>query len=267
MEIWLVHYPAHNPSSLERVHNQYEQLMGNRAKQTILRGCGITLLSVCLSAGFTALWYEIDTKVTREDILLVAILVPMICAPLCTYIGMKSRLKMEALALENARIANTDALTGLSNRRAFFDRVQSLSQAQDEPPGPVTYFVCDIDHFKHFNDQHGHATGDAVLSHVAKLIREALPQRALIARIGGEEFAIRLNHRMGQCDANDFADRLIDRVARQPLLLDGHRHSVTLSVGVFVGDQHTPPARALKAADDAMYAAKANGRNQFVRAA
>ena len=187
MEIWLANYLAHNPSSIKWLHNQYEQLMGNRAKQTLLRGCGITLLSVCLSVGLTALWYELDTKVTREDILLVAILIPMICAPLCTYIGMKSRLKMEALALENARIANTDALTGLSNRRAFFDRVKSLSQAPDEPPGPVTYFVCDIDHFKHFNDQHGHATGDAVLSHVAKLIREALPQRALIARIGGEE--------------------------------------------------------------------------------
>ena len=241
--------------------------MGNRAKQTFFRGFGITLLSVCLSAGLTSLWYEIDANVTRQDILLVAILIPMICAPLCTYIGMKSRLKMEALALENARIANTDALTGLSNRRAFFDEIQTLSQTSQETPGPVTYFVCDIDHFKHFNDQHGHATGDAVLSHVARLIRGALPQRALIARIGGEEFAIRLNHRKGQSDANVFADRLIYRVASEPLILDGHCHTVTLSVGVFVGDQYTPAVQALKAADQAMYAAKANGRNRYVRAA
>ncbi|NQY40393.1 MAG: GGDEF domain-containing protein [Henriciella sp.] len=241
--------------------------MGNRAKQTILRGFGITLLSVCLSAGFTSLWYEIDANVTRGDILLVATLIRMICAPLCTYIGMKSRLKMEALALENARIANTDALTGLFNRRAFFDKIEALSPPSNEPLGPVTYFVCDIDHFKHFNDQHGHATGDAVLTHVASLFRGALPQRALIARIGGEEFAIRLTHRSGQFDANVFANRLIDRVASEPLILEGHCHSVTLSVGLFVGDQHTPPAQALKAADQAMYAAKANGRNQFVQAA
>lgn len=241
--------------------------MGNRAKQTILRGFGITLLSVCLSAGFTILWYEIDANVTREDIVFVAMVIPMICAPLCTYIGMKSRLKMEALALENERIANTDALTGLSNRRAFFNHIEALHESPQEPAGPVTYFICDVDHFKHFNDQHGHATGDAVLAHVAALIREALPARAYIARIGGEEFAIRLNNRMDKADANVLADRLVDRISSQPLLLDGQSHSVTLSIGLFVGDQHTPPAHALKAADQAMYEAKANGRNQYVRAA
>ncbi|MEL6693365.1 MAG: GGDEF domain-containing protein [Pseudomonadota bacterium] len=241
--------------------------MGNRAKQTVLRGFGITLLSVCLSAGITSLWYEMDSNVTRGDILFVAILIPMICAPLCTYIGMKSRLKMEALALENERIANTDALTGLSNRRAFFDKIQALFETPQEPAGRVTYFVCDIDHFKHFNDQHGHATGDAVLSHVARLIRQTLPQRALIARIGGEEFAVRLNNRTDRSDASIFADRLVDRVAREPLIVDGHRLAVTLSVGVFVGDELTPPVQALKAADEAMYAAKANGRNQYVWAA
>ena len=241
--------------------------MGNRAKQTILRGFGITLLSVCLSAGFTTLWYEIDSNVTRQDILLVAILIPMICAPLCTYLGMKSRLKVEALAIENARIANTDALTGLLNRRAFFQEIQTLFETPQKPAGPVTYFVCDIDHFKQFNDQHGHATGDAVLAHVAKLIREALPQRALIARIGGEEFAIRLNNRAGMSDANFFANRLIDKVASEPLMLEGQRHTVTLSVGVFVGDQYTSPTQALKAADHAMYDAKADGRNRYVRAA
>ena len=241
--------------------------MGNRAKQTFLRGFGITLLSVCLSAGITSLWYEIDTHVTRQDIFLVAILIPMICAPLCTYIGMKSRLKVEALALENARIANTDALTGLCNRRAFFDKIQTLFETPQKPTGSVTYFICDIDHFKQFNDQHGHATGDAVLAHVANLIRQALPQRALIARIGGEEFAIRLNNRAGISDAMVFADRLVDQVAKKPLFLDGHQHAVTLSVGMFVGDQHTSPTQALRAADQAMYEAKSNGRNRYVRAA
>ena len=199
---------------------------------------GSTLLSVCLSAGITSLWYEMDSNVTRGDILFVAILIPMICAPLCTYFGMKSRLKMEALALENERIANTDALTGLSNRRAFFDKIQALFETPQEPAGRVTYFVCDIDHFKPFNAQHGHASGDAVL-----------------------------NNRTDRSDASIFADRLVDRVAREPLIVDGHRLAVTLSVGVFVGDELTPPVQALKAADEAMYAAKANGRNQYVWAA
>lgn len=241
--------------------------MGNRAKQTILRGFGITLLSVCLSAGITLLWYEIDSNVTRQDIVMVAIIIPMICAPLCTYIGMNSRLKMEALALENKRIADTDALTGLCNRRAFFEHIEALHATPPAPLGPVTYFVCDIDHFKRFNDQHGHATGDAVLSHVACLIRDALPARALIARIGGEEFAIRLNNRTDQADASVIADHLVDAVASQPLLLDGRYHTVTLSIGVFVGNQYTPPEVALRAADKAMYEAKGNGRNQYVRVA
>ncbi|MEO0452049.1 MAG: GGDEF domain-containing protein [Pseudomonadota bacterium] len=241
--------------------------MGNRTKQTIVRGIGLTLISVTLSAGFMLLWYELDSNVTREDILTVAVLIPMICAPLCTYIGMKSRLKMDALALENKRMAETDPLTGLANRRAFFDHLAAEHVASETEHHPVAHIVCDVDNFKHFNDQHGHATGDAVLVHVAQLIHDALPQRAFVARIGGEEFAAHLNCRADEDEADLLAEHLVDHVANHPLALNGARLPVTISVGVFVGNNHLPPARALKAADEAMYAAKANGRNQYVLAA
>ena len=241
--------------------------MGNRTKQTFIRGIGLTLISVTLSGGFMLLWYELDSNVTRQDILTVAVLIPMICAPLCTYIGMKSRLKMEALARENERMANTDALTGLANRRAFFDHLAAEHEASRSAHHPVAHIICDVDHFKHFNDQHGHATGDAVLVHVARLIRSALPQRAFVARIGGEEFAAHLNCRADEDEADLLAERLVNHVADHPLALNGARLAVTISVGVFVGNNHLPPARALKAADEAMYEAKANGRNQYVLAA
>lgn len=228
---------------------------------------GVTLFSTLLSAGITQLWYALDTDVTRFDVLSVAILIPMICAPICTFFGMKSRQKIEALAAENERLANTDALTGLPNRRAFFSHIHAQHTAPQDTPHPVTYIVCDIDRFKHFNDRFGHATGDAVLVHVAALISKALPRRAFVARIGGEEFAIRFDSRTGEADVDQIADHLVDSIAGQPLLLNGTIHTVTLSVGVFVSDTVAPPDRALSKADKAMYAAKSNGRNQFVRAA
>lgn len=237
------------------------------SKTAFLWIIGVTMFSTLLSAGITQLWYQLDSQVTHLDVLSVAILIPMICAPVCTFLGMKSRQKIEALAAENERLAHTDVLTGLPNRRAFFSHIEDQHAIGQNRPHPVTFIVCDIDRFKHFNDRFGHATGDAVLVHVARLIGEALPARAFVARIGGEEFAIRFDSRNDETDVDQIADHLVDSIAGQPLLLNGAVHNVTLSVGVCVSDTATPPDRALFKADQAMYAAKSNGRNQFVRAA
>ena len=236
-------------------------------KRSVFWIIGVTLFSTLVSAGITQLWYAVDSNVTRTDVLMVAIMIPMICAPICTYLGMKSRQKIVQLAQENERIANTDALTGLANRRAFFNHIEAAHTTDSVAPHAVTYLVCDVDNFKHFNDRHGHAVGDDVLVHVARLIKQAMPDRAYVARIGGEEFAIRIDCRADDCDANWLADRVVDGVSSEPLLRDGALLHVTLSVGVYVGTNQTAPARALFAADKAMYEAKANGRNQFVLAA
>jgi diguanylate cyclase (GGDEF)-like protein len=180
---------------------------------------------------------------------------------------MKSREKIEQLARENERLANTDALTGLANRRAFFHHLATQFEERVAAEHPVTFIICDVDNFKLFNDSFGHATGDAVLSHVAVVIEQVLPRRAFTARIGGEEFAIRYDSRCEDSDPDDVAQRLVKAVADTPLILNGAEHRITLSVGAFVGSNHTSPEQALSSADQAMYAAKSNGRNQFVRAA
>ena len=241
--------------------------MRGLTKRSMIWIVAVTLFSTVVSAGITQLWYVIDSDVTRMDVLAVAIVIPMICAPICTYFGMKSRQKIIQLAKENERIANTDALTGLANRRAFFNHIKTAHAPDSHASHAVTYLVCDVDNFKHFNDRHGHAAGDDVLVHVARLIQDVMPDRAFIARIGGEEFAIRLDCRTDDCDANWLADRLVDGVASQPLIREGALLNVTLSVGVYIATHEDAPERALSAADKAMYEAKSNGRNQFVLAA
>ena len=228
---------------------------------------GVTVFSVLISAGITYLWYELDSNITRFDTLAVAIAIPMICAPISTYLGMKSRQKIERLAQENERIANTDALTALANRRAFFRHVSIRYENRSGSTHPVAFIVCDIDNFKTFNDQFGHATGDAVLVHVANLIQSVLPERAFVARIGGEEFAIRYDCRAEDAYPDQIASALVKTISDTPLLLDNTTHRVTLSVGIYVATNHTSPETALSRADKAMYEAKSKGRNQFFRAA
>jgi len=228
---------------------------------------GVTAFSALISAAITFAWYELDSDVTRIDVIRVALFIPMICAPLCTYLGIRSREKIERLAIENERLANTDALTGLANRRAFFDHLAKRYEERSEAEHPITYIVCDVDNFKRFNDAFGHAIGDAVLVHIAALIEQVLPQRAFVARIGGEEFAIRYDSRARDAEIIADVDRMVDTIATTPLMLNGSAHNVTVSIGIFVGTNHTLPERALASADKAMYQAKSNGRNQFVRAA
>ena len=228
---------------------------------------GVTVFSVLISAGITFLWYELDSNVTRFDVLAVAITIPMICAPISTYLGMKSREKIERLAQENERIANTDALTSLANRRAFFHHISLCYENRSSSTHPVAFIICDVDNFKVFNDQYGHATGDAVLIHVAKLIQSTLPERAFLARIGGEEFAIRCDCRVEDANLDQIASSLVKTVSETPFLLGDSTHTVTISVGVFIGTNHSPPETALSFADKAMYEAKSKGRNQFFRAA
>ncbi|MEM1275473.1 MAG: sensor domain-containing diguanylate cyclase [Pseudomonadota bacterium] len=159
------------------------------------------------------------------------------------------------------RQASTDALTGLSNRRAF---ERAARYVVEQTKGPAAVVMIDLDQFKVVNDSHGHEAGDLVLTASAARIREGLEARPdLVARLGGEEFAALLPG-FTQDEAACRAERCRLHLTDAPIRLGcGHSIPVTASFGVApVMAEDTSIAVALARADRALYGAKANGRNQ-----
>ena len=171
-----------------------------------------------------------------------------------------------ALSLRNAtllaeieRFANTDGLTGLANRRVFDEMlVRELARA-DRTGEPLSLLVLDVDHFKKVNDVHGHQAGDEVLRHVGVALGTVGRITDLPARFGGEEFVILL-----PACAPDEAVTVAERY-RAGIAAPGGPVSVTASAGVATFPLHASDARSLlAAADEALYAAKGDGRDRTV---
>ncbi len=161
-------------------------------------------------------------------------------------------------------LAETDTLTGLSNRRRFLDGSgPALARAHAEG-APLSVLMLDIDHFKQVNDRFGHAAGDAVLRAVAGRCRAMLKASDLLARLGGEEFSVVMAD-IGRDDAEAAAERLRAAVAASPVQVDGQVIDVRVSIG---GTMLAPEDAAiddlLKRADEALYTAKRTGRNKVV---
>ncbi len=161
-------------------------------------------------------------------------------------------------------LAETDALTGLANRRRFEASVAaSLARARGEGVS-LALLMLDIDHFKSVNDRWGHATGDAVLRAVAGRCRAVLKATDLMARFGGEEFVV-LMPDITEEDAIAAAERLRSTVAASPVVADGSAVDVRISLGVTLlreTDAGLDPL--LERADAALYTAKRTGRDRVV---
>ncbi len=173
----------------------------------------------------------------------------------------ESVLTQANLALE--RQANTDPLTGLSNRRQMHD---DLSQSVAQHGMHHTTFsvvIADIDDFKALNDYYGHEAGDLVLIQVARMMRGSLREQDRVARWGGEEFMILLAD-TGLDEAKVAAERLLAQIAVKPIDIDGQNLTVTLTMGVAEFDGESDPSACIKRADAALYLGKNSGKNQVV---
>jgi diguanylate cyclase len=161
-------------------------------------------------------------------------------------------------AKEEARV---DALTGLPNRRAFDERIEQAHSDFVTGESSFAVAILDIDHFKKFNDVHGHAVGDKVLEVVGEVLRRTQRGTDHVARYGGEEFVVLLE-RLPGVQAKSVVDRHRGRIGKSSLRVDGKDLSITVSAGVAEVQPGESITSVLERADRALYAAKEAGRNQ-----
>ncbi len=161
--------------------------------------------------------------------------------------------------------ARLDPLTGLPNLRAFQEAMEArLFGSRRDDPFAVAF--ADVDHFKAINDQYGHAGGDTALIAVADMLRAALRPQDMVARIGGEEFAMLLPS-SDLSVALIIAERLRTTIQEMKFNIASTSLNVTVSVGVAMSrEPHGPVGALLRAADTALYAAKGEGRNRVIAA-
>ncbi len=178
-------------------------------------------------------------------------------------IGLMTLLLVAQEVIQDAQqAAVTDPLTGLLNRRGFDQKASQLLNQAVRTGEPVSVLMVDIDHFKRINDNYGHAMGDQVLRHFARLLLQALPQADALGRMGGEEFAILFGD-LGLTGAAGFAERVRRAIGRTVIL---KLPTITVSVGVAAIAPGGSFGDAMRRADLALYQAKKTGRNKVCAA-
>jgi diguanylate cyclase (GGDEF)-like protein len=160
-------------------------------------------------------------------------------------------------------LASNDPLTNCLNRRTFFSRLEEETSDPAAGQPTVSFLMVDGDHFKSINDRFGHAVGDRVLIGLVEIMHRLSSEGALVGRYGGEEFCLAVVGRP-KAEAEDLAERIRSAVAvERTWLPEGQR--VTVSIGVsFRADRSLPIADLVQRADEALYAAKLEGRNRVV---
>lgn len=158
------------------------------------------------------------------------------------------------------KLAETDELTGILNRRAFM--LQLEREFNRSPQQHLACLMIDIDHFKEINDQVGHLSGDEVITQVAKICQTMIRTSDYIGRLGGEEFGVVLT-RTNAIQAYDIAERIRQSIESTPCHVDDHIILPTVSIGIAELNQDSTSVRELMVqADKAMYYSKQTGRNQ-----
>lgn len=177
---------------------------------------------------------------------------------ICTYTDVTADRKAEEALVHRTL---HDVLTGLPNRRLLIDRLdQVVAQVGRGAAGAV--MLLDVDHFKGINDSLGHAAGDDLLKIVSQRLLECIRDGDTVGRLGGDEFAIVLPDASGVAAPEVVAARVLQAMSK-PMVLDGNEATIGMSVGVAVIARTMTRDDALKAADTALYRAKAEGRNTF----
>ena len=168
----------------------------------------------------------------------------------------------KSLEIEIRKIANTDELSGISNRRHFMDMAKTRYEQAISDGYESAILMIDIDNFKGINDSFGHASGDEVIKTVSSTLFDAADSNhANCGRMGGEEFVVLLTDTSME-QARNFAETIREKIATMHFLLENGAFNVTVSIGVAASkDPQTTLSLLIKQADEALYSSKNAGRN------
>jgi diguanylate cyclase (GGDEF)-like protein len=214
-----------------------------------------TLMTLYLAFG--------DAAFGKANAFYLAAIVPILVSiPICFVTG-RMALQLNEAHAQLKELAHTDELTGLTNRRSFFASSEIALNAASEASDTLALLIFDADYFKQLNDTYGHATGDAALQFITEKLESSVRSSDLVCRLGGEEFAVLLPG-MSEPLASKLADRILEKISGQPMFLDNKIIEMSVSCGVADTNVSYEMTALFKAADDALYAAKNNGRNRKV---
>lgn len=217
------------------------------------------LLSVLIT--FFILWLlETDDNVTQIA-LIISIIAPGVIAPLVTWFLIGLIIKIDELEQKQRKLVTYDELTGLMSRRTFFEQFDALKQNAESSHHRITLAYIDLDDFKGINDKYGHNAGDKVLQTFATILINAARSSDIIARIGGEEFAIILPKTKID-DAHMILERIRKTVSSKIITIEGEEINISMSAGLahYQGDA-LKIDKLVNQADKAMYQAKSEGKN------
>ncbi|KDA03210.1 GGDEF domain-containing protein [Hyphomonas oceanitis] len=224
---------------------------------------------VCVGVVIAALvmiWigtFDLDMSIRIRGLILAG-LISGVLAPLGSAYAIRQNSRHLALHMQYERLANSDDLTGLANRRCFNRR--GAARLAGAGRKQIALLLVDIDWFKRVNDMHGHEAGDDVLCHVAQTLIHASPDGALIARLGGEEFTV-MCEISSHAELTLLAEKLRRATEATHIIYHGEPIRVTISLGLAIARPGDTLSALLSRADKALYGAKDHGRNQFSVAA
>jgi diguanylate cyclase (GGDEF)-like protein len=228
-------------------------------------GKAIILISVGICTTFVALdvlTHDVSqTKALSSDLIrLINYINSVISFTAVGLISYYFRLASITLERELEKLANTDSLTGLYNRRRMQEILEVQKTLSLRCGSDFTLIFVDIDYFKKFNDTYGHSCGDYILREVASFLRNRLRKGDALARWGGEEFLIMLPN-TDIAGARVIAEKIRKAIAKECFHLAGQNFSVTMTFGLTQHEDNASIDDSLKRADDALYKGKAAGRN------
>lgn len=243
-----------------------------RRHRTSVIDLGIIIVVLLVA---TYLCYEIDVfpsqgaitprknTIELDEFLLLGIILAagLVVFSIRRYLEQKRQTHLRILAEQKVReLAFQDPLTGLPNRRQFDDALRAAVAAPPRTGGAHALLLLDLNGFKKINDVYGHGVGDAVLVAVAQRLRSVMRDGELVARIGGDEFAIVAMHLSGAEAATSIAGRIL-QVLENPVAAGPTKHQVGAGIGIaLIPNDATTAAEALRLADVALYRAKAERR-------
>lgn len=171
--------------------------------------------------------------------------------------------KLRKLSRQLAIIASTDQMSGLLNRTAFLEAVKEALHTPKSGPTAGSFLFIDVDHFKKLNDDFGHSVGDEAIKAIADAIKATPEEKALVGRIGGEEFGMFLPN-ANKKKAKIVAESIRRKVRKLVYEKGEHRHQLSISVGGALHQAGQSLSDFVQRADECMYLAKSQGRNRVV---